>query len=457
MRKFISLVLCVLLLATLIAGCSSDTTTTTSGEQNQTTEPGETSGSGSDEDVTIVWFTEQQDDAELALNMKYRVEPFQDAFPNIKIEVAPTADYDQVLKIQLASGGGPDLLNIGGPSSTMPYVAGDKLVDLTDMVQESGLEDIIFDWALDSCYINDRLYSIPNSYEALLLWYNMDMFAEKGWEVPTNYEELEVICNEAQELGLTPISFGTSNFKAINEQFVSVALANFAGRDNVKKALEGDLDWTDPLIVDSIATLNDMWQKGWINDKKSHAITSDDGYALFYSQQAPMTMTGTWMITGFMTQITDFEYDAAVFPSLREGVPPTVPLGAGGVFAINAASEYQEECFEVIKFWFENVDLHAQSVAEGLQPFPRDIPESAFPAEFDPTNKGIFNLLEDAQADMSSAGHVMWTYWPAETRVYMMDNIEKVYLGSLTVEEYLEESQRLFQKELEAGNLPVVP
>ena len=65
-------------------------------------------------------------------------------------------------------------------------------------------------------------------------------------------------------------------------------------------------------------------------------------------------------------------------------------------------------------------------------------------------------MLEETQKDLSAAGHVMWTYWPAETRQYMMDNIEKIYLGELTSDEYLEKTQEIFEKELADGKVPAV-
>ncbi len=35
----------------------------------------------------------------------------------------------------------------------------------------------------------------------------------------------------------------------------------------------------------------------------------------------------------------------------------------------------------------------------------------------------------------------------------MMDNIENVYLGNLTVEDYLEKTQSIFEKEFESGKV----
>lgn len=445
-RKALAILLCAGLAASALAGC---------GKSNSGTS--ENAGDGkTGETVKLIWFTEQMDDVQHARWMKYVVTPFNEANPGYEVEISATADYEQVLKVQMAAKNGPDICNMGGPTITSEYVKGDKVLDLTNYVTESGLDQVIFQWALDSCKVDGKIYSIPNSYEALMLWYNIDMFEENGWTAPTNYEELKSLCNAIQEKNLIPIAFGTSDFKAINEQFVSVAFADYAGRDNVVKALNGEMKWTDPIFQDSIDCLNTMWQNGWINDKKSHAISDEDSNALFYSQQAAMRMTGTWQLGTYANQIKDFKYDAVPFPSLREGVPPTLPLGAGGVIAINANTKYPDVCWKFIQSMFDNKELHAQAVAEGAQTLPMDIPEELYPDTMNPVDKTIIGMLEETQKDLSAAGHVMWTYWPAETRQYMMDNIEKIYLGELTSKEYLEKTQEIFDKELADGKVPVV-
>lgn len=409
-----------------------------------------------DERITLVWFTEQKDDVEVERMMKYIINPFEEKYPNIHIELAPTADYEQVLKIQLSAGGGPDIVNMGGPTITAEYVTADKILELTEHVIDCGLDKEIFPWALNACKVNGRIYSLPNSYEALLFWINDEMFAEKGWTVPTNYQELEAFASAAMADGIIPIAFGTSDFKAVNEQFISVALACYAGRDNVAKALRGELKWTDAIFVDAINKLNEMWQKGWINDKKSHAISGDDSSALWYSGIAATRMTGTWALGDFSRNVP-FDYSAVPFPSLNDDVVAAVPMGAGGVVAINAATKHPKECFDFLRFMFlENEKNMAMAIAEGEQPLPMDFDNSQYPATMHPVDLEVIQMMDKVMEKVETSGHVMWSYWPAETRLYMMDNIEKIYLGELTTEKYLEITQSIFEKELEAGLVPAV-
>ena len=57
----------------------------------------------------------------------------------------------------------------------------------------------MFPWAHDACIVNGELYSVPMSYEAVVLYYRTDIFEENGWEFPETYEELIDICQKAQE------------------------------------------------------------------------------------------------------------------------------------------------------------------------------------------------------------------------------------------------------------------
>lgn len=460
MKKVISFILILALAAGMMIGCgkseegAADNTVVKETDSEEGTDAAEEAVQETPgEKKKLIWFTEQMDDSQYAKWMEYVVTPFNESHPDIEVEISATADYEQVLKVQLAANGGPDICNMGGPTITSEYVEGDKILDLTEYVENAGLDKKIFKGALDSCKVNGKIYSVPNSYEALMLWYNVDMFEENGWKVPETYEELKTVCEDAQDKGIIPIAFGTSDFKAINEQFVGVALCAYAGRENVKKALNGEMKWTDPVFQEAITTLNDMWQAGWINDKKSHAISQDDGYSLFYNQSAAMAMTGTWSLGTFAEQIQDFKYGAVAFPSLKDGVPPTLCMGAGGVIAINANTKYPDECFEFINFLFNNDELQAQAVSNGLQPLPYDMDESLYSSDMNEVDKEVLSTLENSQSNLESAGFVMWTYWPAETRQYMMDNIENVYLGNLTVEDYLEKTQSIFEKEFESGKL----
>ena len=74
--------------------------------------------------------------------------------------------------------------------------ANDCLMDMTDAVDFSFCEGS----AMDICTVDDGIYSIPwLTLDTRTCYYNIDLFEENGWEVPTTVSELEALCKEIKE------------------------------------------------------------------------------------------------------------------------------------------------------------------------------------------------------------------------------------------------------------------
>lgn len=463
MKRVISIFLCVVLVGALLAGCggkkeAANSASAATEQKKEEAGNGENKEAKGPETVTVSWFTESMDDATLANFKKYTLEPMAAKLPHIKIDHQPTADWNQALKVKMAAGEGPDLFNMDGPTVAAEYAAANRMKDLSPYVAKYGWDKIIFPWALDSCKVNGKVFSIPNSYEGLVLWYNADMLQANGWEAPKTYSDLEKIANDSRSKGLMPFVFGSSNFKPANEWFFSVVLTNYCGKEAMKKVLTGEAKWTDEPYKGAISLLVKMWQDGWINDKKSHSISTDDSNALFLQEKAPLKMEGTWLY-GFLSTQKDmkFKYDMALFPSLKEGINQTLPLALGGCYGVSSNSKYADQVAEVINWLYTDVEAHAKAVEEGgTQTFPINIPDNLFTDKMNPVQKKMIKLLVDAQTS-GDVGYCSWTFWPPETRNYMIDNIEKLFLNSMTVDEYLKNTQEMFDKEKAAGKLPSIP
>ena len=54
-------------------------------------------------------------------------------------------------------------------------------------------------------------------------------------------------------------------------------------------------------------------------------------------------------------------------------------------------------------------------------------------------------------------GYVTWTFWPEKTDQYIWEEVEKVFLQTLSVEDYLAGLDAAFQEDYDAGNSLPVP
>ena len=138
--------------------------------------------------------------------LKAVIEGFKAKYPNVDVDYEIKAsDYQQVLATALQSGEGPDLFWTNGTATDiMPgYVTNGMVEDLTDVVDFS----IITDDAMKLATIDGKQYSVPwLTMDSRACFYNKDIFAENGWEVPKTFSEFEELLAKIKEAGITPIS-----------------------------------------------------------------------------------------------------------------------------------------------------------------------------------------------------------------------------------------------------------
>lgn len=457
-RRVLALLLAALMVTSL-AACSA---TQKPASEPQTTEAGSSAEKPTEEtqeEVTLTWFVEGLSDEEIDAWRTSAIEPFEAQNPGIKIEMSANKDYETALKVQLASGTGADLVNLGGPSFIREYVSedgtDDKILDLTAYIDQAGLENVVQTWALDTCKYNGKIYGIPNSYEGLGIYYNADMFNEYGYEIPRTFDELNAICADLKSRGIIPIAQGSSDQASVNEQILCEVLCAYAGRDTVKKALQGEIPWTDPVFNEAVTWLKEFWQNGYDNECKSHTITGNDALSLFYSQRAAMYITSTWIINNFSKEC-DFAYDMMYFPGKDESIAPSLMIGAGGVTAINAGTSHPDEAFKFLAFLFSDEQVAADLVTAGLQPLPRDIDRNRY-GDLPQKSMDILDQLQDALANMETAGYCMWTFWPSECREFFIENCVAVWLDDMTVDDYLAGAQAAFERDMAAGGGVNIP
>jgi raffinose/stachyose/melibiose transport system substrate-binding protein len=109
--------------------------------------------------------------------------------------------------------------------------------------------------------------------------------------------------------------------------------------------------------------------------------------------------------------------------------------------------------------WFVHDPKYAGSWAASLASTwvpPLHYSPSDIPASTDPRFKAV--LISDAKAmNSGTAAYLPWSFWPAKTEAYAWGNMESMLLGQITVDQYLQQMNKIFQQEKAAGALPNVP
>jgi len=434
---------------------------TQAGEQ-ATQAPVPTTAPAPQEAVKVVWWNEGGDEHEEDLR-KHFVETFNSAHQDVRLDFIYQEDLDRVLRTAVQAGSGPDVVVTPGAGFVLEYINAGHILDLTEFAAKYGWKDKLLGWAYESGMIKGKLYSLPLTFESMIVIYNKTLFDQKGWKVPTSRAEIEAIAEAAKADGINPFAYGNSDWKPATEHLIGMFNDHYAGADNVYKALIGEKKWTDEEFVGAMKLMEDWFGKGYYSGSidNYHALTWDDFWPMLATGKGAMMMVGTWGFQGAVLAFTDSgqDWDWFPMPSLREGVKPVYALATGTTLSINTRSQHPEQAAEALD-WVVNDKKRAMSIAAvynfGEWVVPLNFTSEDFPPE---TNKRIVRFFEDFAevTGRGDYGYTTWTFWPAKTEVYLYQGFDEVLAGTLTVEQYLAEIQRMFDEEKNAGKAPPVP
>jgi raffinose/stachyose/melibiose transport system substrate-binding protein len=398
--------------------------------------------------------------------LAHDIQAFDQAHPGITINVSfkPIDGVDRLIQIALPSGKGPDLVPTPGPSYALQYVDSHLLLDLNTYANQYNWKSKIFPWALDSGRVGGKLYSLPTSYETMLVYYNKTLFEQKGWKPPTDRTELEGLAAEAMGNGIIPFMAGSADWRAATEWFVTVFFNHYAGPDAVYQALTGKLPWTDPVFVDAITLMNNYFQKGWFGGGVKQYFTNkfDPQDAAFAKGKAAMDIEGSWAFANwpnyFGGQNSNTNYDWAPIPPLRDGVPQDVfALGIGGTISISANSKVATAAAEYLDWFYSTPQRVTHEMADiNYEPIPIPLKTSDFPANIDKRLENSYLALNGA-ALKGNFGYTTWTFWPPKSDVVTYESMDKVLAGDITPAQFCATLEETFKNEFAQGGVPPIP
>jgi raffinose/stachyose/melibiose transport system substrate-binding protein len=367
----------------------------------------------------------------------------------------------QATQTAVAGGAGPDIVGTPGPSFAMQLALAGRLVPLDKFAEQFGWNDRFAEGSLDLGMADGQLYSIPNEIETLVLYYNKTLFEQNGWEPPTTLDELAALAEQVQAAGIVPFANSNAEWRPSNEWFVGEFLNHSAGGpQKVYDALTGSIPWTDPDFVTAVEALNQMQQNGWFSGGLDRYYTATEGEtgAMLGAGEAAMKIEGTWFIDNadqFFGEIAGNDNDWGWVPMPSVSGEAIFDLGIGSTSSVNANSEHPEEAAAYLDYYF-SPETQARLLATcGVVPSAVDLEGQ----DLTGVNPGLAEILAALNAAFAEGnnGYTTWTFWPPESETYLIEEIEKVWAGEMTAEEYLQGHQEIFDAEREAGTVPPIP
>ena len=410
--------------------------------------------------TTVTWWAETNADRDPVFQAKL-VDAFNASQNEIELVMEFKEGLNDILRTAMLSGEGPDIVETPGPSYVKEYQEAGLLTSMQGYSNQFGWEDKLLPWSYQAGVFDGEFYSAPKTFESMIMLYNKTLFEENGWSVPTTLSEYEATAAKIKAAGMNVFAYGSTGWQPTHEHLAGMYLNSYAGPDNVYKALIGEKEWTDPEFTGAIELLRKhMVDDGyWSGSLENYyALGWDDFHAMFASRGAAMMTIGTWTFgatTAGFADISD-EWDWAPFPVLRDGgADPSYLLALGTTMSINGSSENPDAAAEVLNFVFSNKEIVLDMAADfqfGEFVVPLYFAEDDIRDSVSPQVRRY--LVDFAEATgKGNYGYTTWTFWPADPGVHIWKDMEVVWAGDITVEDYMYDHQKMWDKARKKGQL----
>lgn len=258
---------------------------------------------------------------------------FMENNPGVTIELTAEKNLEEVISPLMKAGEFPDFVYLAtGRELALPetLLKDDAILDITDVlsmeIPGEGVKvgDKIVpgftDTLVTNPYNDGKTYLAPMFYSPCGLWYDANLLEEKGWDLPTTWDEMWALGDKAKAEGISLFTYPVAGYF---DAFVFGMLTQVGGSDFYNRAMsyEEGIWKTDEAtqVFEIIAKLAEYMEPTTVgnangdNFKKNQQLVLDD--------KAIFMPNGNWII-GEMAdapRAEGFEWGFMPLPAVKDG------------------------------------------------------------------------------------------------------------------------------------------
>ena len=364
----------------------------------------------------------------------------------IKVELTTDKNLEDVISGPMQNGEYPDVVHLatGRPAGlTEQLVKQNGMHDLTNVLgmtvpgESVKVSDKIAggftETSITNPYGDGKTYLAPMFYSPCGLFYNAKLFEDKGWTVPTTWDEMWELGDKAAAEGIALFTYPTTGYF---DTFIPTLIASVGGTElweSISKYEEGIWETAEgQKVLDVIAKLVTYVHPNTPAQANGQDFTKNQ--LMVMTNDALFMPNGTW-ITGEMrdaeaTLENEFAWGMTALPAVTEG-------GAGYSYTwfeqswIPAGAQNKEGAEKFVAFLYSDKAVEIFAAAGAMQPV------LGIADKLEGDNK-LFYSIYDNGAKAAMGNFAAFNPIPdVETSKVFFEPIDKLVAGSLTIEEYV--------------------
>ena len=350
-KKLLSMLLCVGLVVSTLAGCGSSTGTAdvaatedtgTPAEVTDAAEPAGTSGGGGIVYWSMWEATEPQGQA---------IQQAADAFTadtgiSVDLQFKGRTGIREGLQPALDAGTAIDLFDEDIDRVNVTW--GNYLMDLESLAAASDYEATANAGLMEACREvgGGTLKSIPYQPNVFAFFYNTEIFAEAGvTKAPATWDEFLAVCEQIKAAGYTPLTCDDAYIVCMFGYHMSRLVGEPAVEDIVNNG-----DWENEAVIATAKAYEELAAKGYFSETVEGNVWPAGQNSELALGTAAMYLNGSWL-PNEVKDIATFEWGCFSYPAIAGGVDGVEASNYGAqVLAINKDSQNAEAAFQLIEY-----------------------------------------------------------------------------------------------------------
>lgn len=273
---------------------------------------------------------------------------FNETNDHIYLNFTSPNDAVTIMKTRFVREDYPDVVAIGGDASYADFVDSNILADVSEYPGMEKVQPAYQEIMKSVTYVPmDGIYGVPYIANAAGMLYNKDMFAEKGWTIPTTWTEFCDLCEQIKAEGeVLPLYLGFLDTWTILSPWNSM-LVELVPSDHIRKVNAGEAKFADYYRepAEKLLKLLEYGEDGPM------AYSYEDACTAFARGQSAMFPCGSFAVPQILGANPEMNIGLFAMPASDDPDDRIVVSGVDLCWNMTVANEdHREEIYEVIDF-----------------------------------------------------------------------------------------------------------
>jgi raffinose/stachyose/melibiose transport system substrate-binding protein len=323
-----------------------------------------------------LWHIQTQENQ--AKTIQDSMDRFMKDNPDYKVEVVVMQNdaFKTKLKVAMGANEMPDIFITWSGGPMISFIDSGKIADITPYMNKNNFKSRYMAAGIDQATYKGKIWAVPvESLAIAMVFYNKDLFAKFGLQIPKTLDELDAVCAKLKANGVTPFSLanktkwtGSMYYMYLVDRFGGPSV--FADAANRKKGGTFEAD----AFTKAGAKIQEWVKKDYFNEG-FNGLDEDSGQsrALLYSGKSAMIVMGSWIISTIKSENPDFSpsLGAFPFPAAKGGKgDPSDTVGTIGdnFYSVSSSCKYPEAAFKAITYLLDDQAVKERSAQGKIPP-----------------------------------------------------------------------------------------